>query len=62
MPDLWFVMVITSSAFGYVGYRYAIKAEKNPVLWAALGVGLNVFILGLFLLVGKSRKVRQFVG
>ena len=47
MADLWLPYVVTSVIFGLVGYVFAKKTGRNPVLWVVLGVILNVFALGL---------------
>lgn len=45
MADLWLVLVLTSAIFGLIGYAFAKKSGRNPVVWAALGVILNFFVL-----------------
>ena len=62
MADLWLTLVITCIIFGYAGNFYAKKTGRDPVRWTALGVFLNVFILGLMIVMGgRSQKVRQYI-
>jgi hypothetical protein len=47
MTDLWLVLLVTSAICGVVGYLYAKKTGRNPGLWAALGVVLNVVVVAI---------------
>ena len=56
MGDIWLVLVVTSAICGTVGYLFAAKTGRNPVLWVMLGVVFNVFGLALLSLVNSRRK------
>jgi len=58
MADLWLAIIVTSAICGFVGYLFAVKTGRNPTLWAALGIVLNVFALVVLSAV-KSRRAKQ---
>jgi hypothetical protein len=41
-------MVISTAICGFIGYVFAGKTGRNPVLWTILGGVLNLFGLLLF--------------
>lgn len=55
MADLWLALVVTSAICGGLGYAFARKTGRNPVLWVALGIVCNVFII-IFL--PRTRRLR----
>lgn len=48
MADLWLAIVISCAICGYVGYVFAIRTGRNPLIWTGLGVALNVFGLAMY--------------
>jgi ABC-type uncharacterized transport system permease subunit len=56
MSDLWLAIVVTSAICGFVGYLFAMKTGRNPVVWAVLGVVLNVIALAVFSMAGSRRR------
>lgn len=56
MADLWLAVVVSSAICGYVGYLFATHTGRNPLLWTALGVFLNVFGMALYSNKGGGRK------
>jgi ABC-type uncharacterized transport system permease subunit len=56
MADLWFAIIATSAICGLVGYLFAVKTGRNPIVWVALGVVLNVFSLGILSAVNSRRR------
>lgn len=55
MADLWLALVVTSAICGTIGYAFAKKTGRNPAVWVALGIVLNVFVL-IFLPKVKTRR------
>jgi hypothetical protein len=57
MTDLWLAGVLSSLICGFVGYVFAIRTGRNPLLWTSLGVVLNAF--GLWIYSRKSARSRM---
>jgi len=61
MADLWLALVVTSAICGLIGYVFAKKTNRNPVVWMVVGIVLNVLVLAvLSMLKSKwpSREIR----
>jgi hypothetical protein len=58
MDDLWLVIVVTSAICGIAGYIFAKKTGRDPKLWLALGVFLNVLVIAL-LSMRSGRSVKR---
>ena len=56
VADLWLVIVLTSAVCGVVGYVFAKKTGRNPVVWTTAGVVLNVVALLVLAMVGSRRR------
>jgi hypothetical protein len=56
MGDLWLAVVVTSAMCGLVGYLFATKTGRNPILWVMLGMVFNVFGLAFLSMMNSRRK------
>jgi hypothetical protein len=55
MADLWLVFVVTGAISGLAGYVFARKTGRNPAVWTAVGIILNILVL-VVLPMFKSRR------
>jgi hypothetical protein len=43
MDEIWTIAALLSLLAGGAGYLFAKRTGRNPLLWSALGVALNIF-------------------
>lgn len=56
MGDIWLAAVVTSAICGLVGYLFAKKTGRSPILWVTLGIVFNVFGLALLSMMNPRMK------
>jgi drug/metabolite transporter (DMT)-like permease len=56
MDDVWILAALLSALAGGAGYLFARRTGRNPALWAALGILLNVVGMVAICFAAASRR------
>jgi hypothetical protein len=62
MEDFWALILLTSAISGALGYFFAVRTGRNPLLWGALGCMLNVVGVIVISFAAASRRRRMAAG